>query len=128
MIRIENKKNMSAQTPTSRPATTGQVPPAGLPTGAAGTPVTAPTPTGASGNAPTAGTQQLEQNGADTGAVTVSEEEWESERQLVSSLAKLQELEAKVRILAKLVSNYELLTIFRSTGFVVCFRSVFSLR
>lgn len=87
---------MTTQTPKSRPAMTGPVPATGGQP--AGIPGTAPMPVVGSGKAPASGSEQQTQNDAGTGTISVSEEEWESERQLVASLAMLQELEAKVRI------------------------------
>lgn len=92
----------STQAPTSRPATTGLGPAASMST--AGNAAASPT-TGASGNAPapTFGGEQQARDPTGGGFTTVSEEQWDSERQIVASLAKLQELEAKVRYLVPLV-------------------------
>ncbi|KAK2759415.1 hypothetical protein FQN54_002893 [Arachnomyces sp. PD_36] len=78
---------MASQTPRSRPGTMGPV----------------PAETSMPSRNVSTGEQSGQQNGAGSGAVTVSEEEWESEKQLVASLAMLQELEAKIHKLRSLV-------------------------
>lgn len=114
---------MTTQTPTSQPAATGPAPAAGM--SAAGT-ATAPPVTGASGNAPISSGEQQARNPTGGWSVTVSEEQWESERQLVDSLAKLQELEAKVRIWAGTfdLKDDDLLTRLRFINCGASFQSV----
>jgi hypothetical protein len=116
-------QKMATQTPKPRPATTGPVPSVPM-----GTPTTAPLSTGAAVNTPTGGVsgQSMQNDGAGAGTINVSGEEWESERQLVASLAMLQELEAKVRCFPSLLSRVWFVnTSFRSTSFEASSQSVF---